>query len=184
MKKSRRKPSAPTIEIKSLRKNEEITVPEVRFIDPENDINEVMTIAKALKMAEDEALDLVEVSPLANPPVVKLINYDSFRYQQKKLMIKQKQAVKKVETKGMRLSPRIDDNDLNTKVKQGLKFLEKGHKVKLDILLRGREAQHGEQAMQVIKSYIDKIQENININVEQAPQRLGRLITAIIGVKS
>jgi len=184
MKKSRRKPSAPTIEIKALRKNQEIRVPEVRFIDPERGLNEVMKIADALKLAEEEELDLVEVSPLANPPVVKLINYDSYRYQQKKLMIKQKQSIKKTEIKGMRLSPRIDDNDLNTKVKQGLKFLEKGHKIKLDILLRGREAQHGEQATEVIQAYIDKIQENININVEQAPKRLGRLVTAIIGIKS
>lgn len=184
MKKCRRKPSAPAIEIKSLRKNEEIRVPEVRFIDLENDINEVMSIEKALKLAETEELDLVEVSPLANPPVVKLINYDSFRYQQKKMMIKQKQSIKKTDIKGMRLSPRIDDNDLNTKVKQGLKFLEKGHKIKLDILLRGREAQHSEQAVEVIQAYIDKIQENININVEQVPKKLGRLVTAVIALKS
>ncbi|HOX97153.1 MAG TPA: translation initiation factor IF-3 [bacterium] len=184
MKKCRRKPSAPAIEIKSLRKNQEIRVPEVRFIDPDNGLNEVMDIEKALKIAEEEELDLVEVSPLANPPVVKLINYDSYRYQQKKLILKQKQSIKKTEVKGMRLSPRIDENDLNTKVKQGLKFLEKGHKVKLDILLRGREAQHSEMAIGVIQSYIDKIQENININVEQSPQKIGRLITAIIGAKS
>lgn len=184
MKKARRKPKNITVELKQYKKNEEIRAEKVRLIDPETEINDVFTIAKALEIAEEEGLDLVEVSPNANPPVVKLLNYDSFRYQQKKMMKKQKTATKTLDTKGMRLSPRIDDNDLYTKAKQSIKFLEKGHKVKIDVNLKGRENQHADLAVEVVKKYIDKISETVNINVEQAPTKIGRMINAIISKKA
>ena len=184
MKKARRKPKKAAVKLKQYKKNKEIKADKVRLIDPETSINDVFPIAKALILAEEAGLDLVEVSPNANPPVVKLLNYDSFRYQQKKMIKKQKTASKTLDTKGMRLSPRIDDNDLFTKAKQGIKFLEKGHKVKIDVNLRGRENQHADLAIEVVKKYIDKIAETVNISVEQAPRRNGRMINAMISKKA
>lgn len=183
MKKARRRPKNTNISKKVFRKNLEIKVEKVRYIDPDTGINSVLSIQAALKLAEDEGLDLVEVSPNANPPVVKLLNFDSFRYQQKKLLQKQKAASKTLGMKGMRLSVRIDAHDLETKAKQGAKFLEKGHKVKIDVPLRGRENQHVDLGIKVINDYIDKIQETVNINVEQKAKKSGRMISAVINKK-
>ncbi len=184
MKKSRRKPNKTTSKLKQYRKNEEIKADKVRLILPESGQNEVISIEDALIIGEKTGLDIVEVAPNAKPPVVKLLNYDSFRYKQKKILEKQQGSHKTLDMKGMRLSPRIDDNDLQTKVKQGVKFLEKGHKVKIDINLRGRENRHADLALEVVKKYIDKISENVNINVEQKPKKVGRMINAMISKKS
>ena len=183
MKKARRRPKNINISQKVFRKNQEIKAEQVRYIDPDTGINKVLTIQEALELAENERLDLVEVSPNTNPPVVKLLNFDSFRYQQKKLLQKQKTASKTLGIKGMRLSVRIDAHDLETKVKQGIKFLEKGHKVKIDVPLRGRENQHVNLGFKVINDYIDKIQETVNIDVEQKATKNGRMFSAIIKKK-
>ena len=122
--------------------NEQIRDKEVRLIGENGDQLGVMSAREALKLAEEEELDLVKIAPTAKPPVCKIIDYGKYRYE---LARKEKEAKKKqktVEVKEVRLSPNIDTNDLNTKVNNAKKFIQKGNKVKVTLRFRGREMAH------------------------------------------
>jgi len=166
------------------RYNQRIRVPEVRVIDDEGVARGIMSTDDARALAEERGLDLVEVSPKAEPPVCKLLDYGAFKYQKEKEMKQQKVHAKKVEVKGIRLSVKIGSGDLEIRKKQALKFLEEGQKLKIEIILRGREKAHGNIATQKIQEYIDSIAEHYELFVEQAPKRQGGNVSAIIGRKS
>ncbi|MFZ6015345.1 MAG: translation initiation factor IF-3 [Patescibacteria group bacterium] len=166
------------------RYNEQIRVPEVRVIDDEGQALGVMPTRQALSLAEEKGFDLVEVSPKANPPVCKLLDYGAFKYQKEKEMKQQKAHAKKVEVKGIRLSVKIGSGDLETRLKQAIKFLEEGQKLKIEIILRGREKAHGDLAMAKIQDFINKISKEYELFTEQPPKRQGGNISAIIGRKS
>ena len=122
--------------------NEQIRDKEVRLIGENGDQLGVMSAREALKLAEEAELDLVKIAPTAKPPVCKIIDYGKYRYE---LARKEKEAKKKqktVEVKEVRLSPNIDTNDLNTKVNNAKKFIQKGNKVKVTLRFRGREMAH------------------------------------------
>lgn len=114
----------------------------------------VMTLEEALKVAEDAGLDLVEISPTAVPPVCKVVDYGKFLYEQKK-----KPEQKSPEMKELRFSPSISDNDFNVKVKQALKFLQDGSKVKTSLQFRGREMAHKERGELVLLKFAKAVEE-------------------------
>ncbi len=166
--------------MQKTRINNQIRVPEVRVIDEAGQQLGIMKTADALALAQERELDLIEVSPQAQPPVVKLINFDKFRYHQKKLEQQQKKKIKKIDVKGIRLSLRISEHDLGIKAKKALEFLAEGHKVKVDLLMRGREQAHPEMGFEVVKKFLTFIPAYIT---EAAPKKQGPFISTVIAKK-
>ena len=119
--------------------NEQIRDREVRVIGPNGEQLGIMSAKEAYFKAKDAGLDLVKIAPTAKPPVCKIIDYGKYRYEQARKAKEAKKKQKTIETKEIRLSPNIDTNDLNTKVNQAKKFLQKGAKVKVSLRFRGRE---------------------------------------------
>ncbi|MBI4215312.1 MAG: translation initiation factor IF-3 [Parcubacteria group bacterium] len=163
-----------------FRRNAAIKVPEVRLIDEQGNALGVKTIAEALKIAEEQGLDLVEVYPKAVPPVAKLIDYGKFIYQKEKQMQKQKARQKKVDIKGVRLSIRISDHDKEFKRQQAQKFLEDGNKVKIEMILKGREHQYTQTAVEAIKKFIADMGQAFPIEIESPIEKQGGRITTLI----
>ena len=168
---------------KTFRTNEKITVPEVRLIDEHGKEIGVMPTKEALQLAKDQELDLIEVSPVAKPPVVKLIDYGKFRYLQEKLAHKQKTKQKKTELKVIRLSMRIGKHDLDFRQNQSQKFLESNNKLKLEMVLKGRENRHKDLAQENINKFIEELNEKIPTTVEQPLTRQGNRFTVILTKK-
>lgn len=154
---------------KFFRANNFIRSTEVFLINENGENIGNMPTVKAMQMAEEVGLDLVEVNPKAIPPVVKIIDLGKLKYERDKRAHKQKLQEKKVEIKGIRLSMRIGKNDFDLRLKQAIKFLEKNQKIKIDLILKGREKQHQEKARQVINEFIQKLEqiEKFNIIREQ-----------------
>jgi translation initiation factor IF-3 len=141
-----------------------------------------MPTSKALSMAMDAELDLVEVNPLGNPPVVKIMDYGQFKYEKEKKAHKQKVQQKKVETKVIRLSIRIGKHDLKVREEQAASFLQKGHKLKIELILKGRERQHPEIAHERIGDFVRELEkiEGLKIAKEQDLTRMGGTYTIIL----
>lgn len=142
----------------------------------------LMSAEAALTLAREQGLDLIEVSPKASPPVVKILSYDKYRYHLEKTLRQQKKKQKKIEVKGIRLSIRIGAHDLEFKARQAEKFLTSGNKVKVDLILRGRERANVSFAHEIIKKFLAVI--TLPIVTEQEPKKLGNVITAIIALKT
>ena len=149
--------------------NERIRVPQVRLIDEKGNQVGVIDTRDALKMAKERGLDLMEVSPNANPPVCKITDYGKFKYEKKKKehVAKKKQSVIKV--KEMQLRPMIDTHDLDYKRKAIRGFLEGGDKVKITIIFRGREVAHSENGYKILKQLAEELKELAMI---EAPAKL------------
>lgn len=144
--------------------NERIRDREVRVIGEDGEQLGVMSSRDALKLAKEAELDLVKVAPGAKPPVCKIIDYGKYRYE---LARKEKEARKKqktMEVKEIRLSPNIDQNDLNTKANQARKFLTKGDKVKVTLRFRGREMAHVNYSKQILDSFYEKLEDVANVD--------------------
>lgn len=148
---------------KHFRVNTQIRVPEVFVIDEEGTQLGAMSIEIARAKAEEAGLDLVEVSPKANPPVVRIINYGQFKYEQEKKAKRQKAQTKKTEVKGIRLTSRIKGKDLELRQNQALKFLEAGNRVKVELMLRGREKAHADIAIDLVKNFVNNLGDEIKI---------------------
>lgn len=171
---------APKLKIPQYRVNQRINAEEVRVIGAEGEPLGVLSIEEALKQAQAKEMDLVEVSPKANPPVCKILDYGQFKYQKEKEAKKRKAQSAEVELKGVRLSVRIGVGDLEVRKNQALKFLEKGDKVKVELPLRGREKAHRDVAKQVVADFVEKIKEVYPIRLEQEIKyQSGRLTTII-----
>lgn len=171
------------VDEKLHRANSQIQSPSVRVID-ENGVNiGVMDTQMALATARERGLDLIEVSPLANPPVAKIQDFNKFKYQESRDRKKNKAKQKEVETKGIRLSLRIGQNDLNTRLNQALKFLNNNDKVKVELVLRGREMQHKKLAFEIIHKFIESINNALPIRTEQESTFQGGRISTIIAKK-
>ncbi len=171
-----------TISKKDFRKNDEIRVPEVFLIDENGDKQGVTQTRDALQQAQSLGLDLVEVAPLAQPPVVKIIDFGKLQYEKEKQSRKSKSQSKKGgEIKGVRLSMNIGEHDMLVRVKSGQKFLDKNNKVKVELRLRGREKAHPELAKDVIERYIELLDRDIQI--EQPIKRQGAVFSALISIK-
>ena len=139
----------------------------------------IMKTEEALALAREQEVDLVEVSPAAKPPVVKLLDFDKYRYQQEKAAQEARKRVKKVSIKNVRLSVRIGEHDLNFKAKKAVEFLGEGDKIKIDVVMRGREQAHPELAFELM----DRFQTMLTVPFvkESGPSRMGGTITIIIG---
>jgi len=145
--------------------NRQIRALEVFLIDENGETVGNVPTAKALAMAEEIGLDLVEVNPKLNPPVVKIINLGQLKYELEKKEHKQKVMQKKIDTKGIRLSARISEHDFSFRLDQAKKFLSNGDKLKIDLVLKGREKQHPEKAREVIMDFVQKLEETEGLNV-------------------
>ena len=149
---------------------------EVRLIDQNGENYGVVPTAKALKMAEDADLDLVLISPNQAPPVAKILDYGKYKYEQAK---KAKEAKKKqhvVEIKEVKMRYKIDVHDYEVRLKSAKKFISQGNKVKVVIMLRGRELQHANLAFDLAKRFLADM-ENEPVQIEKKPQFEGRNVT-------
>lgn len=133
---------------------------------------------EALQMARDSELDLVEISPTANPPVVKIIDWGKFNYQRTKQLQKNKRNAKNQELKQIRFGLKISDHDLGIKLKKAQDFLDDGHKVKLTAFYRGREMAHRDIGFQLADKVIQQFGERIV--VDQKPQLMGKQLSFVI----
>lgn len=160
--------------------NEQIRSPEVRVIDEDGSHIGVLSKERALKMAEEKELDLVEINPKAEPPTVRIMDFGQFKYQKEKEARKLKAKQKNIEIKGIRLSIRISEHDKTVRVNQAKRFLEEGDKVKVEIVLRGRERSHPDLAKEQIESFINELEQIIKVKIEQPITKQGNAVTAII----
>jgi translation initiation factor IF-3 len=167
-------PRAPT----GPRVNRAIRVPEVRLIDEDGTQLGVVATAQALEMARSRDLDLVEVAANAVPPVCKLLDYGRFKYEQTKKEREAKKHQHQSELKELRLRPRTDDHDLDVRSRAARRFLGEGHKVRLLVRFRGREAAHPEIARAQIKRIADSL--NDIAVIEQGPAMEGRAMFAVL----
>jgi translation initiation factor IF-3 len=141
----------------------------------------IYPIKEALQIAKDNDLDLVEISPTANPPVCRVIDYKKFLYEQKKKQKEIKANAAKVVVKELRLSPNTDDHDFNFKLRHALKFLEEGAKVKIDVFFKGRSIVYKEQGEIILLKFADAIMEAGKI--EQMPRLEGKRMIMIVAPK-
>lgn len=176
-----RKPKPKPSLVKKFKMNESIRAPRVFVIDEKGNQLGAMETKEALKMSSEKELDLVEVSPVAEPPVVKIMDYGHYKYETEKKIRKARAHQKSSEQKAIRLSFRIKGNDLETRRKQATKFLEDGNKVKIDMILRGREKAHKNLARENMQKFIDSIAEEVGeIKNIQPISTQGGQINAII----
>ncbi len=165
-----------------IRTNFKIRVPEVRVVSVDGKMLGVMPTRKAQALAEAQGLDLVEITPSAQPPVCKIMDYGKFRYEES---IKQKQArknAKATQVKEIKFHAGTDVGDVTRKVKEILGFIEQGNKVKVSLKFRGRENAHRELGIELIERVIELCAEKTS--VEQAPKLLGRDLSCILAPKS
>ena len=161
--------------------NEEINDKEIRLIGSEGEQLGIMTSAEALKIADEQGLDLVKISPQAVPPVCKLMNYGKFRFEQSK---KEKEARKNqhvVEIKEIRMSPGIDVGDFNTKIKNAQKFIADGNRVKVSVRFRGREMAHTDIGKELLERFAAQCTEHANL--DKPAKMEGRMMSIVLTPK-
>lgn len=166
---------------KELRVNRQIRAKEVFLIDENGDKRGVMNYFDALAMAEDAGLDLVEISPNANPPVCKIIDYGKYRYEQEKKLKEAKKNQTIVKMREIRMQPKIDTHDLEVKSKAIGEFLSGGDKCKVTIRFRGRELAHTELGREVLGRILELLTEKeILYNVDSQPTMEGRNMSMLL----
>ncbi len=175
-----RKKRKPSPIIPRFNLNERIQAPELRVIDSDDTNLGVMPKEKALELAREQEVDLVEINPKANPPVAKITDFKHFKYQKEKEVRKQRTKSKVSDLKGVRLSIRIGQHDKDVRKAQAEKFLNRGDKVKIEIILRGRERAKTHIANEVIQDFVVSIKENMSLRYDQEITRQGNKVTAII----
>jgi len=166
---------------KFIRINDRIRVPEVRLIGPDGNQLGVVPIQRALEMANQHELDLVEVASQAAPPVCRIIDFSKFKYDQEKKEREAKKHQKQGRLKEIRLKPNIDEHDFQTKVKQAVAFLQKKDKVKVNLFFRGRQMEHMDLGRKILDKFITDTQNDGQ--VEKEPLLEGRVISLVIAPK-
>ena len=161
-----------------LRTNERITASEVRVISSSGKQLGIISIREALNHAEDEGFDLVEVSPDSNPPVCKIIDYGKLRYREQKSKKEAKKKQKTIEVKEIKLRPGIDKHDYLVKLKALSKFIGGGNKVKVSMRFRGREIEHKNLGMDMLKRLTEEVAEYAKVEV--LPKFEGKQIMMIL----
>jgi translation initiation factor IF-3 len=161
-----------------LRVNERIESHQVRLVDESGDMVGVVPLNEALERAADVGLDLVEVSPNADPPVCKILDHGKFKYEAQKKANAQRKKQKVIEIKEIKMRPNIDSNDYNTKMRKVHAFLAEGDKVKVTMRFRGREMAHQDIAMNVLEQVRDEVGEAAK--VEQFPRMEGRQMVMVM----
>jgi len=167
---------------KGQRVNEMIRVREVRLIDDEGNQKGIVPTLEALKLAKEKDLDLVEVSPNANPPVCKILDYGKYRFEQEKKLRDAKKNQKVLKLKEIRMQPKIGSGDLDTKAKHVQEFLDEGNKVKVTIRFRGRELAHTELGYDVLQEVLKRLTSAYV--VEKQPAMDGKSMSMTISAKA
>ena len=167
---------------KGQRINEMIRVREVRLIDDEGNQLGIVATPEALRMAQDKDLDLVEVSPNANPPVCKILDYGKYKFEQEKKLRDSKKNQKVLKLKEIRMQPKIGSGDLDTKAKHIQEFLDEGDKVKVTIRFRGRELAHTELGYDVLNEVLKRLTSAYNI--DKPAEMDGRNMSMTISAKA
>lgn len=164
------------------RVNQAITSAKVRLVDENGQMVGIVSKAEALQMASAADLDLVEVSPNADPPVCKILDYGKYKYEAQKKKSEAKKKQKVIEIKEIKIRPVIDENDYQVKMRSIRRFLDDGDKVKVTLRFRGREMSHQDLGMEVLQRIQDELKELVK--VEQAPKLEGRQVILIISSAS
>lgn len=161
-----------------MRSNREIRARELRVIDQDGKQLGVITRDEALRLAEDAGLDLVEVVANSNPPVCKILNYGKYRYDQTKRERENKKQSHQSKLKEIKVKPNTSDHDFDFKMKHARSFLQKGHKVKVTCVFRGREMAHQEVGRRVVERMIEALSD---IGAPEAPLKMmGRMLNTVI----
>ena len=167
---------------KDLRINEQIRVREVRLIQDGGEHQGIMSTQEAMEIAQELGLDLVEVAPQAVPPVVKILDYGKFKFENEKRVRDSKKKQKLLKLKEIRMQPKIDDHDLDFKSKHIREFLADGNKVKVTIRFRGRELAHTELGRDVLNDVLARIEGEYIM--DKPPVMEGRFMSMVLGPKS
>jgi len=167
---------------KELRINNRIQAREIRLIDDQGNQRGIIPTMEALDLAKESGTDLVEVSPNANPPVCKLLDYGKYKFEQEKRLKESRKKIKTIKLKEIRMQPKIENHDLQFKTKHIREFLGQGFKVKVTIRFRGRELAHTELG----KDKLDKVLELLedSYNIESPPKMEGRFMSMFLSPKS
>ncbi|ADY13715.1 translation initiation factor IF-3 [Sphaerochaeta globosa] len=166
---------------KDLRINRQIRAREVFVIDAEGNQKGIMSVFDAVMLAESVGLDLVEVSPNANPPVCKVLDFGKYRYEQEKRLRDAKKNQSVVKMKEIRMQPKIERHDLETKSKFIGEFLAEGNKVKVSIRFRGRELAHTELGKVVLDKILAQLTENgVGFNLDRDALMEGKMMSMIV----
>ncbi|MDR1105752.1 MAG: translation initiation factor IF-3 [Treponema sp.] len=165
---------------KDLRINGEIRVREIRLIRDEGEQG-VMSTSRALEIAREQGLDLVEVAPQAVPPVCKIMDYGKFKFENEKKVRDSKKKQKLLKLKEIRMQPKIDEHDLDFKSKHIRDFLGEGNKVKVTVRFRGRELAHTELGADVLKDVLARIEGDYVM--DKAPAMEGRFMSMVLSPK-
>ena len=168
---------------KDLRINEQIRVREVRLVRDDGEQPQgIIPTLEALGIAREAGLDLVEVAPTAAPPVVKILDYGKYRFENEKKVRDSKKKQKLLKLKEIRMQPKIDDHDLDFKSKHVKEFLADGNKVKVTVRFRGREMAHTELGLDVLKDVLSRIEGDYVM--DKAPAMEGRFMSMVLSPKS
>lgn len=170
---------------KELRINRDIRVREVRLIDEKGEQRGILPTIEAMELAKQAGVDLVEVSPNANPPVCKILDYGKYKFDQEKRKKESKKKQKQVKLKEIRMQPKIEKHDLQFKTKHIKDFLDDGNKVKVTIRFRGRELAHTELGRDVLMD-VNRLLEELEtgFSMDRKPMMEGRFMSMILSPKS
>ena len=160
------------------RVNEEIRIPQVRLIDQDGEMQGVLTVREAMQRAFAVGLDLVEISPNADPPVCKILDFGKFKYEQQKKKNEAKKKQKVIEIKEIKVRPNIDDHDYEVKMRQMKGFIEEGDKVKVTLRFRGREMAHQDIGIRVLERIRSELEAETK--VEQMPRLENRQMVMVL----
>ncbi len=161
--------------------NDRIRAPEIRLIGADGENVGVVTPARAMAMAEEAGLDLVEISPNAEPPVCKIMDFGKFKYEQQKREAEARKKQHIIEIKEIKFRPGTDTNDYDVKMRSVLKFLGEGDKVKVTLRFRGREMAHQDLGLQLLQRVAAAVTEAEAGKVESMPKLEGRQMVMMIG---
>src|SRR5690606_25047404 len=160
------------------RVNQQIRISPVRVIDPDGEQLGILPIEKALELAEERGLDLVEVAPLARPPVCRIMDYGKFRYEEQRKARDARKKQHRVELKEVKLRPGIEEHDFDFKARHARRFLEEGNKVKVTMMFRGRQMAHPELGRVVLDRMMKEV-EDVG-KVESSPMMEARSMTMVL----
>ena len=163
---------------KAQRLNEEINAPEIRLVGADGEALGIMSVRQALALAEEAGVDLVEIAPMAQPPVCRIMDYGKFKYQEQKRQHEQKLKQKQIQVKEVKLRPGTDENDYQIKLRNMTRFLQEEDKVKVTLRFRGREMAHQEIGMRQIERIKTDLQDYAV--VEQMPKMEGRQMVMVL----
>ncbi|WP_208351515.1 translation initiation factor IF-3 [Pseudaestuariivita rosea] len=176
---ARRPHNAPPVRETGPRVNERIRAPEIRLIGAEGENVGVVTPEKAMQMADEAGLDLVEISPNATPPVCKIMDFGKFKYEQQKRESEARKKQKTIEVKEVKFRPNTDTHDYDVKMRNVFRFLENGDKVKITLRFRGREMAHQNLGRELLERVAEDTKDHGK--VENMPKMEGRQMIMMIG---